>query len=60
MFLFYVVLNIAFLKESKVCPENSVIFGCFFFFLIFPIVNKIQLYNITTSSAMPHFKDKSL
>ena len=39
--------------------ENSVIFGRFFFFFISVILNKIQLYNITTSIAMPHFKDES-
>ena len=43
-FWFYLVLNITFLKETKVYMENPVIFGPFF--LIFPILNKIQLYNI--------------
>ena len=33
--------------------ENSVIFGRF-------LKKIIKLYNITTSSAIPHFKDKSL
>ena len=34
MFWFYVVLNIAFLKETKVCMENifEIIFGQFFLF----------------------------
>ena len=35
LFWFYVVLNIAFLKETKVCMENSVIFGCFYLFSLF-------------------------
>ena len=58
-FLFYVVLNIAFLKETKVHMENSFIFGHFFEKTNFYYFKKYILYNITTSSAIPHFKDKS-
>ena len=62
-FWFYVVLNTAFLKETKVHMENTIILGwLFFFFLkkeqILRLLSKI--YNITTSSAIPHFKDESL
>ena len=32
LFWYYVVLNIAFLKENRVCMENSVILVVFFFF----------------------------
>ena len=53
-----VVLNIAFLKETKICMENPVIFGCFCFFN-FPCFKQTKLQNTTTSITMPHFKDKS-
>ena len=40
-FWFYIFLNIAFFKETKVQMENSVIFGHFFKKQIFCILNKI-------------------
>ena len=52
-FWFYVVLNIAFLKETKVCMENSVIFGRFLFFSNFPYFkqNSIIQYNHINNNA---------
>ena len=35
LFWIYVALNIAFLKEIKVCIENAVIFWSFLFFISF-------------------------
>ena len=50
LFWYYVVLNIAFLKENRVCMENSailVVFVLFCFFLNFPCFkqNSIIQYN---------------
>ena len=55
-----VVLNVTFPGKTKVHMENFVFFVAFLKKVKkdLPILNKIQWYNLTTSSVTPHLKTK--